>query len=267
MSLSNFKRFVLGILVAFSFLGATAYACTMQALALLAVGSPLERLQHPFRAAETIVFHSEVEMTQGTNANRQDVVLRLTVKEVGARVGLDAQETVNGATSKTRIDLDPASGIVRNRKGEDIAMFSPLMIAYTPTLWGELPANLARGSSWSTDSPAWIFGPQGRETVAATAYDPSARTLSFTVTGSGTGPARPEIENPDTLAVDTRSNGASAHARMVPLKTSWKEAVDISDGLIAKVRIEVNRDYRVPQTSMAPEFHLARRIVETITRM
>ena len=238
------------------------------AVVLIAAGSSLERLQHQFRTSETIAFHTTIEMTQGSNTNRQDVVLRLTVKDVGSRVGFDAQETVNGATSKTQIDFDPASGIVRNRKGEDIATFSPLLIAYTPTLWGELPANLARGASWSTDSPAWIFGPAGRETVSLVSYDASARGLSLKVAGSGTGPARPEIEMPDTLSVDTRSGaGANAHTRMVPRKTTWTETVEIADGLLSRARIEVSRDYLVPQTSMAPEFHLTRHIVETITRM
>jgi hypothetical protein len=234
---------------------------------LLGAASTLERMQHQFRTGETIGFQSSIEMNEGPTVRRQDVSLQLTVKSVDPTVEFDAQETLNRETNKTQLSFHPSSGTFHNRKGDDIALFSPLLIAYSPTLWGALPPNVERGSTWSTDSPAWIFGPAGHETVTVTAYNAATRTMALSIVGSGTGPTRGEIENPDSLMVSTRASSSGARTRMSPRKTEWRETVEISDGLLARARIDVHADYEVPQSSVAPQFRLTRRITENVKRM
>ena len=237
------------------------------AVVLIAPGSPLDRLQHQFRPAETVSFRMSIETMEGSNRNRQDVALRLTVRTVEPHVAFDARQTSNGVTTDAEITFEPSSGLVRNAKGENLAELSPLLIAYSPTLWGELPSALARDTSWTAESPAWSFGPSGRETVSLTAYDAATRTLKLTIAGSGSGPSRVELDHPTALSVATSVSGSTMRARLVPLKTRWRETIEIDDGLVSRARIDVEREYLVPPSSLVPEFHLTRRIVETITRM
>jgi hypothetical protein len=142
------------------------------------------------------VTHSEVEGTDDSVSGMLDLV----------------------ALTDSDNDPQPAAG------GSAAEYDMPL---YNPAFFGAIPANVAVGTTWTFQGPAWEFGPSVLETIKARTVDPAARELSLEIHGTGTG--RPAATSGN---LQVWLDAANAFVDVDFGRTTWTMYVTYRNGLL-----------------------------------
>jgi hypothetical protein len=118
---------------------------------------------------------------------------------------------------------------------------------FIPYLWGNIPDDIAVGTSWTADiAKPWEIGPKGTERVTVVRLDKDAHLVTLKREGEGDGPSSDDVQSNGKRNIVV--GGKTVAVTIAPGHTHWEgfttiaQGITVSDEIIARRHVTLTAD-------------------------